>query len=84
HVCRGRSAEARRPNEAELKQTLVLALPINEASAKIRTGPPIDDEEDYAMGVWAGVLPLRLVPGVPVADERSSATVPEYVARYSR
>src|SRR4029079_619016 len=67
HVCRGRSAEVRGPNEMELKQTLVLALPITEASAKIRTGPPVDDEEDYAMGVWAGVLTLRLAPGAPVA-----------------
>jgi nitroimidazol reductase NimA-like FMN-containing flavoprotein (pyridoxamine 5'-phosphate oxidase superfamily) len=84
HVCRGRSAEARGPNEAELKQTLVLALPINEASAKIRTGPPIDDEQDYAMGVWAGVLPMRLVPGEPIRDERSSAEVPEYLKSYLR
>ena len=84
HVCRGRSAEVRAPNESELKQTLVLALPISEASAKIRTGPPIDDEEDYAMGVWAGVLPLKLVPFEPVTDERSHGNVPEYVKRYSR
>src|SRR4051812_22349241 len=56
HVARGRSAEVRPPNERELKQTLVLALPIAEASAKIRTGPPVDDEEDYALPVWAGVL----------------------------
>jgi len=84
HVCRGRSAEVRGSNESELKQTLVLALPITEASAKIRTGPPIDDEEDYALGVWAGVLPMRLVPGEPIADERSRAELPHYVKRYSR
>jgi len=84
HVCRGRSAEVRAPNEVELKQTLVLALPITEASAKIRTGPPVDDEEDYAMGVWAGVLPLRLVPFPAISDERSHDDVPEYVKRYSR
>ena len=84
HVCGGRSAEVRAPNESELKQTLVLAMPIAEASAKVRTGPPIDDEEDYAMGVWAGVLPMRLVPGEPVRDGRSRASVPEYVARYRR
>ena len=86
HVCRGRSAEVRAPNEIELKQTLVLALPITEASAKIRTGPPIDDEEDYAMGVWAGVLPLKLVPQQPVADERlvKGVAVPEYVRAYKR
>ncbi|HEX7421527.1 MAG TPA: pyridoxamine 5'-phosphate oxidase family protein, partial [Thermoanaerobaculia bacterium] len=58
HVAKGRSRDARAPNESELKQTLVLALPITEASAKIRTGPPIDDEEDYALPIWAGVLPL--------------------------
>jgi nitroimidazol reductase NimA-like FMN-containing flavoprotein (pyridoxamine 5'-phosphate oxidase superfamily) len=84
HVCRGRSAEVRPPNESELKQTLVLALPITEASVKIRTGPPIDDEDDYALGVWAGVLPMRLVPGEPMADERSRADLPRYVKRYSR
>jgi nitroimidazol reductase NimA-like FMN-containing flavoprotein (pyridoxamine 5'-phosphate oxidase superfamily) len=84
HVCRGRSAEVRAPNESELKQTLVLALPIGEASAKIRTGPPIDDEEDYAMTVWAGVLPMRLVPLPAITDERSHANVPDYVATYRR
>src|SRR5947208_254067 len=68
HVCRGRSADARRPNESELKQTLVLRIPIAEASAKIRTGPPKDDEEDYALPIWAGVLPLALTPSAPVPD----------------
>jgi nitroimidazol reductase NimA-like FMN-containing flavoprotein (pyridoxamine 5'-phosphate oxidase superfamily) len=75
HVCRGRSADARRPNEKELKQTLVLRIPIAEASAKIRTGPPKDDEEDYALPIWAGVLPLAVTAGaarpdndVPVPD----------------
>jgi hypothetical protein len=53
-----------------LKATTVLSLPIEEASAKVRTGPPIDDEEDYAMSVWAGVLPLQLTKGSPVADSR--------------
>ena len=86
HVCAGRSADVRAPNEVELKQTTVLALPIDEASAKVRTGGPIDDEEDYAMDVWAGVLPLVLRPLAPIADERlpESIEVPEYVARYSR
>src|SRR5213079_3721662 len=70
HVCRGRSADARRPNESELKQTLVLRIPIAEASAKIRTGPPKDDEEDYALPIWAGVLPLSLEPGELVPDPR--------------
>src|SRR5689334_16176848 len=77
HVCRGRTRDARPPNEKELKQTLVLGIPITEASAKIRTGPPIDDEEDYALPVWAGVLPLSLVPGEPVPD--NDRAIPDYV-----
>jgi nitroimidazol reductase NimA-like FMN-containing flavoprotein (pyridoxamine 5'-phosphate oxidase superfamily) len=86
HVCRGRSADARPPNDVELRQTLVLALPIAEASAKIRTGPPIDDEEDYALDVWAGVIPMRVMPQPAVADERlaSGIAVPNYVMNYSR
>ena len=84
HVVRGRSAEVRAPNEMELRQTLVLALPLDEASAKIRTGGPVDDEEDYALPVWAGVLPLRLTPSAPVPDQGVTADVPEYVARYQR
>jgi hypothetical protein len=69
-----------------LKATLVLALPLAEASAKIRTGPPIDDEEDHALEVWAGVLPLRLVTGEPVDDEllRAGTPVPRYVREYRR
>ena len=82
HVCRGRSADARGPNERELKQTLVLKLPIAEASAKIRTGPPKDEDEDYAMPIWAGVLPLSLTPLAPVADNQ--VVVPDYVSRYRR
>jgi nitroimidazol reductase NimA-like FMN-containing flavoprotein (pyridoxamine 5'-phosphate oxidase superfamily) len=82
HVIRGRSREVRPPNEVELKQTLVLALPIAEASAKIRSGGPVDDEEDYALPVWAGVLPLTLMPGAPIPD--NDAPVPESVLRYTR
>ncbi|HEX8172853.1 MAG TPA: pyridoxamine 5'-phosphate oxidase family protein [Thermoanaerobaculia bacterium] len=84
HVVRGRGAEVRAPNESELRQTLVLALPISEASAKIRTGGPVDDDEDYALPVWAGVLPLALTPGAPIADERVTSDVPEYVRNYAR
>lgn len=84
HVVAGRSRDVRSPNEKELKATLVLALPIDEASAKIRTGPPVDDEADYAMQTWAGVLPLALTPGAPVPDERVIAEVPEYVRGYGR
>jgi nitroimidazol reductase NimA-like FMN-containing flavoprotein (pyridoxamine 5'-phosphate oxidase superfamily) len=70
HVIAGRWNEVREPNDGELKATTVLALPLQEASAKIRTGPPIDDEEDHALSVWAGVLPLRLTIGEPVDDEQ--------------
>jgi nitroimidazol reductase NimA-like FMN-containing flavoprotein (pyridoxamine 5'-phosphate oxidase superfamily) len=68
HVVPGRTREARAPNEKELVATMVLAMPIAEASAKIRTGPPLDDEEDYALPVWAGVIPMRLVTGEPIPD----------------
>jgi len=69
-----------------LQATTVLALPLQEVSAKVRTGPPVDDEEDYALPVWAGVLPLSLTPGPPVPDGRSPAgiEVPAYVRRYDR
>jgi len=84
HVVRGRSADVRPPNEIELRQTLLLALPIEEASAKIRTGPPVDDEEDYALPVWAGVVPAALTFGSPIPDERALAGVPDYVVSYAR
>jgi nitroimidazol reductase NimA-like FMN-containing flavoprotein (pyridoxamine 5'-phosphate oxidase superfamily) len=86
HVCRGRSADVREPNDSELRQTLVLAMPIDEASAKIRTGPPLDDEEDYALGTWAGVIPLKLVAQPPVADPLLGAGIepPAYVINYRR
>lgn len=70
HIVPGRWQEVREPNETELAQTLVLSLPLEEASAKIRIGPPLDDEEDYAMRVWAGVVPLTMVAGEPLADPR--------------
>jgi hypothetical protein len=66
----GRWAEVRWPTRKELKATTVLKLPIEEGSAKVRTGPPIDDEPDYALDVWAGVVPLTLVRGEPVPDQR--------------
>ena len=82
HVCRGRTADLRPHSEKELKQTLVLRVPIDEASAKIRTGPPKDDEADYALPVWAGVLPLAIVAGAPLPDNNQA--IPEYVANYCR
>src|ERR1051325_996197 len=86
HVAAGRSADARPPNDKELRQTLVLALPIEEASAKVRTGGPEDDEEDYDLPIWAGVLPLRLVPQSPLPDERlrPGIAIPGYVDQYRR
>ena len=84
HVVKGRSAEARPGNEKELRATMVLAMPIIEASAKVRTGGPVDDEEDLAMPIWAGVLPLSLVPGQAVTDAGVTAAVPDYLRDYSR
>jgi nitroimidazol reductase NimA-like FMN-containing flavoprotein (pyridoxamine 5'-phosphate oxidase superfamily) len=77
----GRWASVRWPTRQELKGTKVLALPIDEASAKLRTGPPGDDEEDYAMDTWAGVVPLTLVAGPPQDDPRLRAGIaqPEHV-----
>ena len=86
HVVPGRWAEVRWPNETEMKATTVLALPLAEASAKIRTGPPIDDEEDHEINVWAGVLPLRLVADDAIKDDRlrSGISLPDYVRQYRR
>lgn len=86
HIVPGRWAEVRWPNELELKATTVLRLPIEEASAKIRTGGPIDDEEDYEMSVWAGVIPLKHSTMGPVADEKlnSGISVPRYITGYKR
>ncbi len=70
HIVPGRWEEARQPNEQELKSTSVLALPLEEVSAKIRTGPPLDDEEDYTLPIWAGVVPMRLEIGNPMPDSR--------------
>jgi hypothetical protein len=70
HAVPGRWAEVRGPNRLELKQTSVLALPLEEVSAKIRRGPPVDDEEDYALRIWAGVLPLETRLGAAVDDGR--------------
>jgi uncharacterized protein len=86
HVAAGRWDEVRWPTEQELKGTTVLALPIDEASVKIRTGPPRDDEEDYALDTWAGVIPLGLVAGEPVADPRlrQGLRPSEVITRYRR
>jgi nitroimidazol reductase NimA-like FMN-containing flavoprotein (pyridoxamine 5'-phosphate oxidase superfamily) len=70
HIVPGRWAEVREPDEGELRKTLVLKLPLAEASAKVRTGPPIDDEPDYKLPVWAGELPVRLTACALVPDPR--------------
>jgi uncharacterized protein len=69
-VCAGRSDQVRMPTDDELRQTTILAVPLEEASAKLRTGPPKDDEADYDLPVWAGVLPLSMVPQTPSNDPR--------------
>jgi uncharacterized protein len=86
HIIRDRWSEVRPPTAPELARTLVLALSLEEASAKIRTGPPVDDEADYALPVWAGELPLRVIADAPVADPRSAEgiAVPEYIRGYDR
>ncbi len=86
HVLPDRWDEVRAPNAKELKGTSVLALDVEEASVKLRSGPPGDDEEDYALDCWAGVLPLRLSAGTPLPDPRlrPGIPVPPSVAAYTR
>ncbi len=86
HLIPGRWAETRPPNHKELNATRVVSIRIDEASAKIRVGPPADDDEDYALPVWAGILPLEEQPLSPIRDERLSeaVTLPGYISRYSR
>ena len=75
HVAPGRWEEVRVPNALELKQSSVLALPLQEVSAKIRSGPPLDDEADYALPIWAGVVPVSTQLGRPIEDGRVPAGV---------
>lgn len=86
HVLKGRWDDVRQPTEQELKATTVVALPLEEVSAKIRTGGPVDDEPDYALPVWAGVLPLETVAGSPEPDalRKNDAPLPGYLKNYSR
>jgi hypothetical protein len=81
----GRWQDARPPAEVELKQTTIVAVPIQSASAKIRTGPPKDSEEDLNLPVWAGVLPLCQKPGAPIADPRLAAgiEIPDYITNFA-
>jgi nitroimidazol reductase NimA-like FMN-containing flavoprotein (pyridoxamine 5'-phosphate oxidase superfamily) len=86
HIMKGRWEEIRWPTEQELKATTVLALTLEEVSAKVRTGGPIDDEEDYSLPVWAGVVPLPVVPAEPIRDARLEAgtEIPQYMRAYRR
>jgi uncharacterized protein len=86
HIVPGRWPDVRPPSDNELKATAIVALPIDEASAKVRTGPPVDDEADYALDAWAGVIPFVTQIGTPQPDERLSAGValPRYARDYAR
>ena len=86
HMIPGRWDDVRQPNERELQSTTVLSLPLSEASAKVRTGPPLDEEEDYELEVWAGLIPLRMVAGTPIDDPRSleNSGPPKYAVEYVR
>jgi nitroimidazol reductase NimA-like FMN-containing flavoprotein (pyridoxamine 5'-phosphate oxidase superfamily) len=86
HIIRGRWNDVRGPTDLEMKATTVLSLSLEEASAKIRTGPPLDDEEDYSLPMWAGVIPLKLVAGEPINDPRlpEGVPVPDYASNYKR
>ena len=86
HVMVGRWEDVRQPSDQELKATSVIRVPLEEVSAKIRTGPPVDDDEDYQLGCWAGEVPLTLVSQTPVADPLlpSGIALPGYARDYRR
>ena len=86
HMIPGRWDDARKPTVQELKATTVLSLPLEEASAKVRTGPALDDDEDYELPIWAGVIPVSLIAGPPIPDPRlkPESEVPDYVSEYNR
>jgi nitroimidazol reductase NimA-like FMN-containing flavoprotein (pyridoxamine 5'-phosphate oxidase superfamily) len=84
HIIPHRWDDSRQPNEKELKATSVLRLPINEFSAKVRVGPPMDEEEDYSFPTWAGVIPLEMTAGAAIPDGRCEQELPAYLKNYSR
>jgi nitroimidazol reductase NimA-like FMN-containing flavoprotein (pyridoxamine 5'-phosphate oxidase superfamily) len=85
HIVPGRWEETRQPDGRELKATSVMVLDLAEVSAKVRTGPAVDDESDYSLPVWAGVIPLRSIADDPIPDDRILAGVPAFdTARLAR
>lgn len=86
HVVPGRTTDARMPNDAEFKETAIFAVTLDEASAKVRTGPPLDPDDDLPLPVWAGVLPLRIETGepIPAPDLAAGIPIPSYVSAYHR
>jgi len=86
HLVPGRGADARGANEGEVAATLVIEVPIADASAKIRTGPPVDETKDLAIDIWSGVLPLTCSPGEPIHDEHTASDkpVPDYITQYAK
>lgn len=90
HIIPGRWSDVRKPTDKELNATSLFSLEINEASAKVRTGPPLDDEDDLKLDVWAGVLPLKMVDEEPVKDDsikeitNNDSDIPEYIRNYRK
>jgi nitroimidazol reductase NimA-like FMN-containing flavoprotein (pyridoxamine 5'-phosphate oxidase superfamily) len=84
HLVPGRWDDARQPSAKEIKGTTILAVSLDEASAKIRSGPPKDFDEDLTLPVWAGLIPMSLEPSPPVADDGVELEPPDYAANYRR
>lgn len=86
HIAPGRAEDSRPPTDDELRQTVVLWIPITEFSCKVRTGGPVDDDEDYALPHWAGVIPLAVTASAPIDDDRLAPGIepPEYARQYRR
>lgn len=84
HMTPGRWEDSRPPSEKEIAGTLVLAVPLDEVSAKVRIGPPVDEEDDIGLPYWAGVVPLSIVPGAPIPSPEVDWPAPEYLTDYRR